>query len=309
MTILSLTFFRRQQEKSLADRPEPESPPEDSTGALGRLERMLSPESPPDETPVPTGSPADLGSAHQKPDETAEASLMPEPTAARDGSVVSVMAPPEEDEAEPQSTPVPTDNDAVATRAGLHIEPEASEPETSEEDVEVRLMAALDDARSAREARRLAEQEHDRIQQESANRRDRLEATLGDAIERAQTEVVLRRAAEIELERVQEESSRRVAEMQTRMEGLVADLSKATRDTAATVSATAADAGATTTKVKTRGTTKASKPRAARKPAGAARKKQSVTKTAPVLEPKTVKTAIAGAKRESIVEKAAAARR
>ena len=286
MTILSLTFFRRHREQDSADRLDRESSAE-ATKVLRRLEGMLVESPTTNEMPVPTGSPVDLGSAPPSNDEPADASLMPESTAARDSSVVFVMAPPEGDE----------------------VQPETSDPETSEEDVEVRLMAALDNARSEREARRLAEQERDRLQHESRRQLDRLEAELGDAVERGQTEVVLRRSAEIELERVQEESSQRVAEMEARLEGLAADLSKATRKTKATVSTTAAAAEVTTTTIKVKGATTARKPRTARKPAAAARKKRSATKTAPAHKPKTVKTATVGTKRKSIAGKVPATRR
>ena len=79
------------------------------------------------------------------------------------------------------------------------------------EEVEVSLIAALDDACAEGEARRLAEHERDHVRHQSRNRLDRLENELADAVGKVQTEAALRRSVEIELERVREEA-RRLAE-------------------------------------------------------------------------------------------------
>ena len=80
----------------------------------------------------------------------------------------------------------------------------------------------------------------------------------------------------------------RVAEVEVRLDRLMADVSMATRETT------------TTTEVKR--TTSARKPRKARKPAAVARKTRSDTKAVPARKSKTVKTSAAGTKRKAIAE-------
>ena len=138
------------------------------------------------------------------------------------------------------------------------------------------------------EARCLAEQARDRVQLESRHQLASLEAELAAAVEKVQTEAVLLRAADVELERAQEESTRRVAEVEVRLDRLMADVSMATRETT------------TTTEVKR--TTSARKPRKARKPAAVDRKTRSDTKAVPARKAKTVKTSAAGTKRKAIAE-------
>ena len=164
MSILSLTFFRRHQKQGPLERLESEPPGEDCSGVVGRLERMLVTDLPPNEaTPLTAGNPSDPLSAHPRDDELAGASLGSEAKALEDVSVVSVMAPPEvmapdEVQVEAPSPQAPTNNDPV-----LALPSPGFEPETSPGDIEVRLMAGLDDAHTEREARRLAEQERDHV--------------------------------------------------------------------------------------------------------------------------------------------------
>ena len=194
MTILNLTFLRRHREKDSVDRLDLEPGREASTRVLSRLERLLAKESSSsEERPVPSGSPGDVVLAQPRNDEV------------EDVSAVSVMAPPEEVEVEPPSALALAD-DTVAALASLGLE-----PGTSQEDVEVSLIAALDDACAEGEARRLAEHERDHVRHQSRNRLDRLENELADAVGKVQTEAALRRSVEIELERVREEA-RRLAE-------------------------------------------------------------------------------------------------
>ena len=142
------------------------------------------------------------------------------------------------------------------------------------------------------DARRLAEQERDRVQHESRHQLDRVKAQLAEAVGKAQSEAVSRRAAEIELERVQQEGSRRVAEMKSRLDRLMADLSKATQET-------------TTTTVKRAPRSRKSK--TAPKPAAAAKKTRSATKTV-ARKPKTAKRSV-GPRTTATATKTPAARR
>lgn len=278
MTILSLALFRRNKKKSRsADPLESESAAEASTRVLSRLERLLMEGPlPAEETPVTARSPGEFASAHPRNDGlAADSSSESESMAFEDLSAVSVMAPPEDVEAEPPSAPAPPDNDTTSALVSLGLE-----PETSQVSVEARLMAALDDARAEREARRLAKQESDHAQHQVG----RVEAQLAEAIGKFQNEAVLRRAAEIELERAQEEGSRRVMDMEARLDGLLADLSKATQTTTtATVKMRARSARATT----------------APKSAAAARKTRAVTKAVAAPKLKTAKTSVAGTARTS----------
>lgn len=206
MTILNLTFLRRHDEKDPEDRPDLEPGQETATRVLSRLERLLAKDtSPGEEWSVTTGSPSDATATHPK-DGVEDVSLGSEAMALEDVSAMSVVAPPEAVELEPRSAVALADDTVAAL--GL-------EPETSQEDVEVRLLAALDDARAEGEARRLAEQVSERVRLENRYRLDRLENELADAVGKVQTEAALRRSVEIELERVQVDARRLADEVQT----------------------------------------------------------------------------------------------
>ena len=99
------------------------------------------------------------------------------------------------------SPQTPINNDTVLELPNLGLE-----PQTSPENIEVRLMAALDDAHTEREARRLAEQERDHVRHESRHQLDRLKSELADAVEKVRAQAVSRREVETELERVKEEA-------------------------------------------------------------------------------------------------------
>ena len=209
MTILNLTFLRRHNEKDSEDRPDLEPGQEAVTRVLSRLERLLAKDtSPSEEWSVTTGSPSDAVATYPK-DGVEDVSLESEAMASEGVSAMSVVAPPEAAEVGPLSA-VALADDPVAALAGLGLE-----SETSQEDVEVRLLAELDDARAEGEARRLAEQARDRVRLESRYRLDRLENELADAVGKVQTEAALRRSVEIELERVQVEARRLADEVQT----------------------------------------------------------------------------------------------
>ena len=210
MTILNLTFLRSHEEKDSEDRPDLEPGHEASSRVLSRLERLLAKESSArEESPATTGRPGDLVSAHARNDEVEDVSLVSESMASEDVSAVSVMAPPEEVGIEPLSALALTD-DTMAALASLGLA-----PETSQENVEVRLIAALSDACADGEAPRLAEQARGGVRHESSYRLERLENELADAVGKVQTEAALRRSVELELERVQGEARRLAKKVQT----------------------------------------------------------------------------------------------
>ena len=339
MSILSLTFFRRHQKQGPLERLKSDSLAEDSSGVVGRLERMLVRELPPSEaTPVTTGKPAAPVSAHPRDDKLAGASLRSEAMALEDVSVVSVIAPPEvmaseEAQVEALSPQAPINNDTVLELPNLGLE-----PQTSPENIEVRLMAALDDAHTEREARRLAEQERDHVRHESRHQLDRLESELADAVEKVRAQAVSRREVETELERVKEEARHLASERDRtreeskqqldRLEGQLAgvvsrlqteavrcraaemELERYQEESARRLSALQARLSArhATEAAATAPTAKAAKGPAksttARKPAGAARKTRSAMTSVPARLPKTVKTSAAGTRRNSSARKA-----